>query len=180
MADTTFHELLIHEAEVQRPSVELDADGAPKTPVYVTQAASANCRLAPASAVSSDDLLGRDEDATHVVYMQPMDLRAGDRLCLRPVRTELTEDAEAGDTVLAVGDTAGLWVGLEIEIGPADEAEVAEVVSAAGVALTVTPALAADHDAGQPVCHIRRYEVLTVEDEAGAGHHLKAVVKQLW
>ena len=180
MADSTFHAMLIHEVEVQRPSVGLDAEGAPKTPVYATQTADAACRLAPASAVSRDDLLGRDEEATHVVYLEPMDLRSGDRLCVRPVRTELAAKAERDDAVLVVGDTTGLWVGMEVEIGPAGEAELAHVVSATGTALTITPALAADHDAGQPVCQIRRYEVLTVEDAAGAGHHLKATIRELW
>ncbi len=177
MADQTFGNLLIHQVEIGRPRVELDIDGSPATPVFDVVEPALPCRLAPARNTSEDNLLGRAEEATHVLYAEPADLRAGDRVCLRPVTTTLTEDASAGGTTIAVQSAEGLSTSSEVEIGSGEETEERAVVDAGPSEIEVAPALDQDHEAGEPVSVVRRYHVLTVQDEAGAGHHVKAVLR---
>ncbi len=177
MTDLAFQSLLIHRVEIGRPRVELDIDGSPVTPVFDVVTALLPCRLAPARNVSDDDLLGRGEEATHVLYAEPVDLRAGDRVCLRPVTTALTEDVSASGTSIAVHSADGFSTGSEVEIGSGEETEERAVVDAAPGEIEVAPALDQDHEAGEPVSVVRRYHVLTVQDEAGAGHHVKAALR---
>ncbi len=134
MGDGVFRELLTATATVERPVVELDGDGAPRTPRYEEVVAGVAVRLAPARTVSEDDLLGRTEEVTLIAYLEPMDLRPGDRLVTRPVATVLSEDVAAGATEPAEGEAVRV---------------------------------------------VRRHEVIEVVDEAGAGHHLRAVVRVL-
>lgn len=177
MTDQVFRNLLIHRAEIGRPRVELDIDGSPATPVFDTVAAALHCRLTPARNVSEDDLLGRAEEATHVLYAEPTDLRANDRVSLRPVTTALTQDASAGQTLLAVETTDELNVGIEVEIGSGGTTEEHTITNVGIDEIEVAPPLDQDHQAGEPVSVVRRYHVLTVQDEAGAGHHVKAALR---
>ncbi len=177
MADQTFGNLLIHRVEVGRPRVELDIDGSPETPTFDTVTAALPCRIAPARNVSDDELLGRAQEATHVLYAEPADLRAGDRVCLRPVNTTLTENASAGATLLAVEDANEFNVGVEVEIGSEQSTEEITITNLGTDEIEVAPALTNDHQAGDPVSIVRRYHVLTVQDEAGAGHHVKAALR---
>jgi len=179
MGDAIFRELLTETATVERPTVELDGDRAPRTPRYEELAVGVAVRLTPARTVSEDGLLGRSEDVTQVAYLEPMDLRPADRLVTRPVATVLSEDVEAGTTVLPVADTTGLLQGQSVEVGAGDALE--EHVAAAVGAGTVTLAagLANEHGEGESVRVVQRYGVIEVADEAGAGHHLRAVVRAL-
>jgi hypothetical protein len=177
MTDQVFRNLLIHRVEVGRPRVELDFDGSPETPTFDTVAAALPCRLTPARNVSEDDLLGRAEEATHVLYAEPTDLRAGDRIRLRPVNTTLAEDAGAGETVLMVQTPDELNVGIEVEIGSGQSTEERTITNVGTEEIEVAPALDQDHQTGEPVSVVRQYHVLTVQDEAGAGHHVKAALR---
>jgi len=170
--DRTFAGLLTATAEVMRPTVELDAEGGPKTPVYEKTGQSVRVRITPARSSSEDDLLGRTEDVTHVVYAEPADIRVADRLVTRPVTTALNEDVDAGATVLPVTSTAGIRDGQTVEIG-GDEATVLEVETDA---LTVAPGVSVAYDEGEDVCVVERYQVQGVEDAAGMGHHLRVTV----
>lgn len=169
MGDAVFMELLTETATVLRPRVALDDDGAPKTPAYERTGDEVRLRVMPGRIASADGLLGRTEDATRVVYAEMADLRPADRLEARPVRTELADDADAGETTLPVESVAGLLDGQRVVVGDEEVTLVAVGVDE----VTVTPGLAADHEAGEAVEVLVRYEVLTVEDEAGAGHHLR-------
>lgn len=179
MADQVFGGLLVHEAEVRRPRVELDQDGVPKTPVFEPLVPCVACRLVPARAVSDDDLLGRTQDASHVLYVEPMDLRVADQAVLRPTRTALSEDAMAESHELEVLDSSGLLAGLEIEVGSSGSAETNMIAEVAGTTIVLRDGLGAEHEAGEAVSVLRHYEVLAVQDECGIGHHLRAVVKEL-
>jgi hypothetical protein len=169
MADATFEALLTEIAQIARPVVLLDADGGPATPIYEPTGESVRVRIAPARAGSRDGLLGRTEEATHVIYAAPADLRVADRLIVRPVVTSLSADVEAGASVLPVTATEGLRDGQRVEIG-GEELTVAAV--GAGE-IRVTPAVTSDYEAGEALSVVVRYEVLGVADEAGAGHHLR-------
>lgn len=171
-ADATFEALLTATAQITRPRVDLDAEGGPKTPVYEPTGESVRVRIVPARSGSEDDLLGRTEDVTHVIYAMPADIRMGDRLVTRPVTTALSEDVDAGATALPVADTDGILDGQRVEIGP----EELTVTAVSGNALSVTPALASGYEEGEAVSVVMRHEVLGVEDAAGMGHHLKMTV----
>ncbi len=179
MRDDVFRSMLVHEAQIGRARVELDIDGAPLTPVFDPVLSDLQCRVTPARQVSDDDLLGRSAEATHWLYCEPVDLRVGDRVWLRPVQTLLTEAVEAGHAMLCVDDTSGLRVGGAVEVGSGGEAE-ERIVASVGVDLiVVTPAVSEEHEAGETVSVLRTYEVLTVDDEAGLGHHLKAAIREI-
>jgi len=179
MRDEVFGALLVHELELRRPRVELDADGAPGTPLFDTVASEVRCRLTPARAASEDGLLGRCGEATHVVYLEPMDLRVADRMVLRPVQTVLAGDAPAGAQELEVESGSGLVVGAAIEVGSGQGAEGNAIAAVTETTIGLKSALEGDHQAGEAVSLVRQYEVLAVADEAGMGHHLRAVVREL-
>lgn len=179
MGDAIFHELLTQTATIARPRVELDDDGAPKTPAYEAIEDGVAVRVGRSRTASDDDLLGRDEDVTRVAYLEPTDLRPSDRLTIRTAEASLTADAQVGETALGVSSTNGFLEGACVAIGGNGAAEEQIVVSADGQTLVVAHGLASEHEAGEPVGVVRRFEVISVEDEAGAGHHLRAVVREM-
>ncbi len=167
--DATFVALLDQTAQIARPVVELSGDGVPKTPTYEATGECVPMRVTPGSGDSEDDLLGRVADATHVIYTTPADIRVADLLVTRPVTTALSDDVQAGDTALPVEDTDGIVDGQRVEIGQ----EELEVQTVGADAVTVTTGLEQGYEEEEPLSVIVRYEVLGVEDEAGAGHHLR-------
>jgi predicted RecA/RadA family phage recombinase len=167
--DATLEDLLTATAMIARPRVELDADGGPRTPVYEATGESARVRITPARSASRDGLLGRVEDVTHVIYTEPADIRMGDRLVTRPRAAALSEDVEAGVTVLPVDATEEIRDGETVEIG----AEERLVVAVTEESVTVASALAGGYEEGEAVRVVVRYEVLGVEDAGGMGHHLR-------
>ena len=169
MADATFEALMTESAQIARPVVLLDADGGPATPIYEPTGESVRVRIAPARAGSRDGLLGRTEEATHVIYATPEDVRVADLLIVRPMVTSLSADVDAGVSVLPVTATEGLLDGQRVEIG--DEELTVAAVGAGEI--HVTPALAGEYEAGEALTLVVRYEVLGVADEAGVGHHLR-------
>ena len=177
MTDQVFNSLLIHRAEIGRPKVELDFDGSPGTPTFSTVVTQLPCRIAPAKNVSDDDLLGRSEETTHVLYANPTDIRANDRVSLRLVKASLAEDASAGESILIVQTTNELNTGIKVEIGSGLTTEERTITSVTTDEIEVAPPLNQDHPTGEPVSVVQKYHVLTVEDEAGAGHHVKAALR---
>lgn len=169
--DATFAELLTATAEIARPVVALDADGAPKTPTYEPTGESARVRITPARSTSEDDLLGRVEDDAYVIYAESADIRMGDRLVTRPVTTALSEDVEAGAALLPVESTDGLRDGRAVEVAGLEFT----VLAVEGDSIRVTPLVLLSLEEGESVSVVVRYEVLAVKDVAGAGHHLRVV-----
>ena len=178
MGDTVFRELLTEVATIARPRVELDGEGAPKTPSYEAIEHGVAVRVGGARTASDDDLLGRDEDVTHVAYLEPTDLRPSDRLEIRTAESSLAAGADAGETVLSVSSTDGFVEGACVVIGVNATAEEQIVASAGGQVLVIAEGLARGHEAGESVGIVERFEVIAVEDEAGEGHHLRAVVRE--
>jgi hypothetical protein len=172
--DATFEDLMTGMAQVARPTVELDGDGGPKTPVYESTGESVRVRIVPAHASSEDGLLGRVEDVTHVIYAMPADIRVADRLVTHPVATKLSEDVEAMATELPVVSTNGFQDGQRVLIG----GEELTVTGVGAEALTITPILAQGYDEGEAVTVAIEYEVLGVEDAAGMGHHLRITARE--
>ncbi len=179
MGDTIFRELLTEVATIARPRVALDGEGVPKTPVYEAVEDGVAVRVGRARTASDDDLLGRDEDVTRVAYLEMTDLRPSDRLTIRTAEALLIADAEVGETVLSVSGTEGFVEGACVVIGANGYAEEQIVASASGQVLVLMEGLASEHEAGEAVAVARRFEVIAVEDEAGEGHHLRAVVREL-
>ena len=179
MRDASFRKLLIEEVIVRRPSVELGPEGVPYTPTYADVADSVRVRVMPASAVSEDDLLGRLEEATHVLYVEPFDLRENDRIVVRPAATALTEDVQQGATTLPVKSVGGMLEGAQVEIGVGSVRELRTIVGVGCGELEVAPELQEAHEQDEPVSMVRKYDVLTVSDEAGTGHHLRAVLREI-
>lgn len=173
--DATFEALMTDTAEIARPTVSLDGEGGPKTPVYEPTGESAPVRVTPARSGSEDALLGRTEDVDYVIYATPADIRVSDRLITRPIRTVLSDDVDAGATELPVTSTSGILDGQRVEIGE----EEMTVTGVGAEALTVTPAIAQGYDEGEAVSVVVRYEVLGVEDAAGAGHHLRVTAANI-
>jgi len=179
MRDASFEDMLTEEVLIRRSTVALDVDGAPQTPTYEELADVVPARLMPASASSDDDLLGRLDEATHVLYVQPFDLRPNDRVVARRSTTELTDDIEQGETLLPVASTAGMWDGAQVEIGSGGTRELRTIVEVRADELVVAPALDAAHGEGEAVSRVRRFDVLAIQDEAGAGHHLRAALREV-
>lgn len=179
MGDEVFRELLTETGSVERPQVALSFDGVPRTPEYEELVAEVALHLAPARTVSADDLLGRTEDVTQIAYLEPMDLRPADRLVIRPVTTGLSADVAAGATELPVADATGLIEGERVEVGADASLEEHVITGVSGNTVTLADEVTHAHQAGEPVRVMRRYEVMEVADEAGAGHHLRAVVRVL-
>jgi len=179
MRDANLRELLIEEVTVRRPSVELGPEGVPHTPIYEDVTDNVRVRVMRASAASKDGLLGRLDDATHVLYAEPLDLRANDRIVLRPAATTLTEGVEQGDTTLPVASVSGMLEDAEVEIGTGSGREARTLVGIGPAELLVAPELDASHEVGEAVSVVRKYDVLTVSDEAGTGHHLRAVLREI-
>lgn len=169
MADATFEALMTLTAEIARPRVDLDDDGGPKTPVFEATGESVRVRITPARSGSEDALLGRIEDADHVIYAMPADVRMGDRLVVRPVATALSECVDGGATELPVVSTDGIRDGQRIEIGD-DELTVTGVDAAR---VSVTPGVEAAHEEGEAVRVVVRYGVMGVEEAVGVRHHLR-------
>jgi len=178
MGDANFQGLLADEVLIRRPAVELDVEGAPQTPTYEQVADGVRARVMPGSAASEDDLLGRLDEATHVLYTQSLDLRTNDRIVVRPVTTELTEDVETGETILPVASTVGMWDSAQVEIGSEADREVRTIIEVRVGELVIASGLDAAHEKGEPVSMVRYYDVLVIQNEAGAGHHLRAALRE--
>jgi len=179
MGDANFKDLLIEEIVVERPVVELDAEGMPQTPRYEKVAGEVAGRVMPFSAVSEDGLLGRLDDATHVLYVEPLDLRPNDRVVSCPISTSLAADVAQGDATLPVASVAGITDGMQVEVGAEGSAEVRTVIEVGVNEILIAPELVSPHAEGEPVSVVRRYDVLVIRDEAGAGHHLRAILKEI-
>lgn len=173
MRDGGFLTLLRDVVSVRRPQVDVSTLGNPRTPRYVMVTEDVPCTLQPVSSQYGETVIGQAERATHVAYLEPADVRAGDLLVERVVQFKLAEGVEAGSRVFRVADDAGLVAGLRVEFGAGTDCELRLVVSSAGDEATVDEPLAVGHEAGDAVYVVSTYEVCGVRDEAGRGHHLR-------
>lgn len=173
MGDGSFLTLLRDVVSVRRPQVDVSTLGSPRKPRYVLVTEDVPCTLQPVSSEYGETVIGQAEKATHVAYLEPADVRAGDLLVERVVRLELAEDVEPGSRVFRVSDEAGLVAGLRVELGAGVDSELRLVVSCDGDEAAVDGPMTTGHTAGEPVYVVSVYEVCGVRDEAGKGHHLR-------
>ncbi len=179
MTDGCFVALLRDVVCVRKPRVVLSSTGSPQTPVYALEAEDVPCCLQPAGSKTRDTLIGEIEGATHVAYLEPLDVSVGDLVVERVLADVLTEPVSAGDVSLAVAVPEGFSRGDRLEIGDGVDSELgmAGTVSEDGIALCEP--LTAGHDEDEGVYSVAAYEVVGVRDEAGCGHHLRADLKLL-
>ena len=171
MTDYLFDEMLNRRANVTRPTVEVDGDGLAREAQY-QGVGSVALRVRPVRATLDAGLLGKWPRATAVAYLAPGTARALDRLAVVLAATALAEAAGEGDTSITVEDATGIEAGatLQISEGAGFCEAVAEAVD--GAAVTLRDALETGFAAGASAEVVASYEVLGVEDQGGAGHHV--------
>lgn len=178
MNDPIFEELLEHIVNLGRPQVEVESDLQVAVPTYELLQAGVAARLRPIAAGIDRGLLGRFPHATAVAYLLPTDLEANDRLAQMVAATVLTEPALSGADTLTVASTAGFTTGEFAHLLSATGwEEVAIVAVADEETLELVEPLIAGFAEGDVVQAVVSYEVLGVIEAAGAGHHLKAVLR---
>ena len=179
MADQPFGSMLVHDLALKRPRVDVDSVGDPKTAEYEMVAEHVRGRVMPLSGADWVGVLGRYPEGTHRVFLEPIEARANYRVerCIRT--TALAAEVAAGESVLALASATGLHVGDLVEVGAGEEASRATIIVLEGVIANIEPPLAASAAEGDPVRSLAVYDVLGVEDEAGAGHHLRLVAREV-
>ncbi len=179
MADVAFLRTLIHEVAIKRPLTGSTGDGglesAVFTDVYPTRK---RCRIMPVTGSSHPSILGRFPDATHVMYCEKLDVRPNYRIELELANTVLSVEADVGATYLTVQSTLGLEIGSIIEVSDGVQMDQTRVNSMDMNVLEIEPPLAHAYAAGSTVRAVRTFDVLTREDEAGAGHHLRVIMRE--
>ena len=177
MSDEAFRSVLNEEAWVCRPSTRLAGDLTVATPTYDVLGQPQRVRVTPATAGVQATAMGRMPGETGVVYMEPRDVRVGDRLEVIKQKLRLAADAPAGDTTVAVEDPGGVAAGARVHLHHGTSAESVEVASIGGGVLTVAPSLRYGHASGEDVWVTQARDVEGACDEAGQGHHLKLLVR---
>jgi len=177
MSDYLFYEILNRRGNLTRPTVAVDGQALPREASYALAQVGLRLRLRPARVALDSTLLGRFPQVDCVAYVEPGEVRAGDRLAVVEASTALTEAAEAGATAVVVADSLGLAPGMRLHLR--DGEALGEVVAAGVVGSTVTlrEALSASFSAGTRVETVRSYQVLGAEDEGGEGHHLRLALR---
>lgn len=179
MADAAFLRTLIHEVAIKRPLAGSTGDGGLESvvfsEVYPTRK---RCRVMPVTGASHPSILGRFPDATHVMYCEKLDVRPNYRIELELANTALSLDADAGATHLTVQSTLGLETGSIIEVTDGEQTDQARVNNVDMNILEIEPALTHAFATGSTVRAVRTFDVLTREDEAGAGHHLRVIMRE--
>jgi len=179
VADPCFAALLDDTVTVRRPSVQVSTGGNPRTAQYDYLCGDVPCSLQPVGAQVREGLLGRLERVTHVAYLEPLELRAGDLLLQTLRATSLSEVASSGARTVAVSDAAAVARGDRLEIGEGAESELGVAALVDGATVQLMTPLVRSHEAGEGVSVVGGYEVVGARDEAGRGHHIRADLRQL-
>ena len=179
MPDPVFLNTLIHEVAIKRPVAGSTGDGDLQSTDYTdVYSARKRCRIMPAAGGTDPGLLGRFPDATHVMYCEKLDVKPNYLIELELASTTLSVDAEAGATELTVASAIGLDVGSIIEINDETNTDAAQVTLVDLNVLHISPALTYGYAAGSTVRCAREFDVLSSQDEAGEGHHLKVIMRE--
>ena len=179
MSDTAFLSTLIHEVAIKRPIAGSTGDGDLQSTDYADAYPDRKrCRIMPAGGGTDPGLLGHFPDATHVMYCEKLDVRPNYLIELELASTTLGVDADPGATELTVASTTGLDVGSLIQIADETHTDEAQVTLVDVDVLHIEPALTYGYAAGSGVRSARTFDVLSVGDEAGAGHHLKVIMRE--
>jgi len=179
MSDEAFRSVLNEEAWVCRPSTRLAGDLTVATPTYEAMGQPQRVRVRPATEGVQATVIGRAPGETGVVYMEPGDVKVGDRLEVIKLRLRLAGDATVGDAVVTVEDAGGMGAGARFHLHRGADTESVAVACIADGALTVTPPLRYSHESGEDAWITQAHDVEGVCDEAGQGHHLKLLVRAI-
>ena len=177
MGDETFRSVLNEDAWVCRPQARRAGDLTVATPTYRVVGQLRRVRVMPARAGAEVAVVGRLPADTSAVYMEPSDVKAGDRFEVIRQRLRLAADAEAGEDTVTVDDASGVALGARLHLHRGTEAESVVVAAVGDAELTVAPSLRHAHQAGEQVWITQAHDVDGVCDEAGQGHHLKVLVR---
>ncbi|MCE5216933.1 hypothetical protein LLH03_07855 [bacterium] len=177
MSDPCLLALMRDVVSIRRPRVAQTGLGEVLTGVYELAATAVPCALQPRGAKAAETLVGRLEGATHACYLEPCDVQVGDLLTEAKVGDTLQVAVVAGQTQVTVA-VGLLQSGDRVEVGLGECSELNSVVAVDGQQVTLGTALRAAHSVAEPVTAVVVYEVLGVEDQAGAGHHLRLAVRR--
>ena len=177
MEDAALTSMLTHELVLKRPRVDVDTLLDPESAQYET-ARSAQGRVMPLRLADHVGVLGRFPEATHRIFVPVTEVRANYRVEHRIRETTLASDVLAGEDAIGLTSATGFHVGDLLEIGSDQPAARVTIVALDGSEATVEPALPLGAMQGDPVRSIALYDVLGVEDEAGAAHHLRVVARR--
>jgi hypothetical protein len=177
MTDYLFDEILNRRAHVTRPAVPVGADGLAGEPIY-SLVGSVALRVRPVRASLDASLLGAWPAATVVAYLEPGVVQALDRVAVVVTATALAAAASAGLTAIGLEEATGLQTGSRLQLTAAADFFETVVETIADTTVTLRDALPTAFPAGASVEAVTSYEVLGVEDAAGAGHHVRAGMRQ--
>ena len=177
--DPVFASLLIHNLTVRRPieskTGELNLGAADYEDVYPN---AVPARVVPARATIDAGILGAFPDATHLAYCGIIDAAPGYLIERMLASSVLAAPAPPGATQVSVASSADFRVGHVAELVAASESERAHVVGVQVGTLSLQSPLVHGFAQGDLVRAVLRFDVLGVEDEAGAGHHLRLTLRE--
>jgi hypothetical protein len=174
--DPCFLAFLRDVVDIWKPTATVNGRGLLEQGAYELRESAVPCALQPLRASLVAALTGQVGRISHVAYLEPTDVVAGDLLVERRVSAVLAADAHAGDRTirLQADDGNGGWA----VIGEGAEAELVLIEGVMGGEAQLSRPLAKAHAAQSFVWFSDCHEVVEVCDEAGAGHHLRLGLKQ--
>jgi tRNA-binding EMAP/Myf-like protein len=177
--DPVFASLLIHNVTVKRPTEsktgELNLGAADYEDVYPN---AVPARVVPARSTIDAGILGAFPDATHLAYCGIIDAAPGYLIERTLASSALAAPAAPGATQVSVASSTDFRVGHVVELGAEPESERAHVVEVQVGMLRLQSPIVHAFAEGDPVRAVLRFDVLGVEDEAGAGHHLRLTLRE--
>ncbi len=180
MQDTVFAGLLKQDAALDRCVTTVGFEGSVAAPSYERYASEVAARITPASDGRYRSVLGEQTQVSHQGYTgSEYDVEIGDLLVWRTAETNLSEEAEAGAAEIIVDAPTLFEAGQIIEVGDGATREQMLVVEASGETLTLAVDLEFDHDAGEEVVPVRRFEVLYVRRWPGLDHHVELALNEI-
>ena len=178
MSDYLFEEVLNRRGNVTRPVVEVGGEGLAREARYEAVGVAVALRVRPVRAALDHGLLGRWPQATTVLYLQPGQARALDRVGVVTGATELAEEVQEEATEISVASAGGIEVGARLHLREGTSFAEVVVESVAGATLALREALETGFGAGASVETVVSYEVAGVEDAGGEGHHGRAAARK--
>lgn len=174
MQDTVFAGLLEQDAALDRCVTKVGFEGGVAAPSYERYGSEVAARITPAGDGRYQSVLGEQTHVSHQGYVSSeYDVEVGDLLVWKTAETKLSEDVEAGAAEIVVDAPTLFEAGQIVEIGTGESREQMLVVEASGETLTLAVDLEFDHDAGEEVAPVRRFETLYVRRWPGVEHHVE-------
>ena len=178
MADRIFEALLIHKVRILRPQTGSRRDRNLRQPAYVPVYPQAQKgRVMPLRVETEQTILGAFPGATHALFTGVLDIRPQYRVRRELAMTKLVEPTQPGILSAQLQTVSQVQPGQVLMLSFEGQTEAVSVESVSGSVVTLRQALDKGFPAGADVEVLEEYEVLGVEDEGGAGHHLKSILR---